>query len=116
VRSEQPREAARTCTKIDYTRDASRGEAVEQLGRKPRAVTRVVGGGTSEIGGANGHSDPQHKLDLTTLRSSGPHKEETVVPLTQTQLAGAVADRAEITRAGEHVPGIDAIAIRSGAA
>jgi DNA-binding protein HU-beta len=36
---------------------------------------------------------------MTTLRSSGPHKEEIVVPLTQTQLAGAVADRAEITRA-----------------
>jgi DNA-binding protein HU-beta len=28
-----------------------------------------------------------------------PYKEEIVVPLTQTQLAGAVADRAEITRA-----------------
>jgi len=39
------------------------------------------------------------KADLTTLRSSGPHEEEIVVPLTQTQLAGAVADRAEITRA-----------------
>ncbi len=36
---------------------------------------------------------------LTTLRSSGPHKEEIAVPLTQTQLAGAVADCAEITRA-----------------
>jgi hypothetical protein len=28
-----------------------------------------------------------------------PHKEEIVVPLTQTQLAAAVADRAEITKA-----------------
>ncbi len=36
---------------------------------------------------------------MTTLRSSGSHKEEIVVPLTQTQLAGAVADRAEITKA-----------------
>jgi DNA-binding protein HU-beta len=36
---------------------------------------------------------------LTTLRGSGPHKEEIVVPLTQTQLASAVADRAEITKA-----------------
>ena len=103
VLSEQAREAARTRSKIDHartrTRDASRGETIKQLGRKPRAVTRVIRGGTSEIGGASGHSDAQHKLDLTTLRSSGPHKEEVVVRLAQTQLAGAVADRAEITRA-----------------
>lgn len=36
---------------------------------------------------------------LNTLNSSGSHKEEIVVPLTQTQLAGAIADRAAITRA-----------------
>jgi len=120
VRSEQAREAARTRSKIDHTRtrtrDASRGETVEQLARKPRAVTRVVRSGASEIGGTSGHNNAQHRLDLATLRSSGPHKEEAVVPLTQTQLAGAVADRAEITRAGDHVPEIDVIAIRSGAA
>jgi hypothetical protein len=90
----------------------------EHRGQLPgaRLYARVVRSGTSEIRGASGHGDPQHKLDLTTLRGSGPHKEEIVVPLTQTQLASAVADRAEITRTGEHVPEIDVIAIRSGAA
>jgi DNA-binding protein HU-beta len=42
---------------------------------------------------------PDHAGAMTTLRSSEPHKEEMVVPLTQTQLASAVADRAEITKA-----------------
>ena len=63
--SEQPREAACAGAEISYTRartrDASRGEAIEQLGRKPRAVTRVVRSGAGEIGGASGHSDAQHK-------------------------------------------------------
>lgn len=36
---------------------------------------------------------------MTTLRRTGPHKEEIAVPLTQTQLAAAVADRAESTKA-----------------
>jgi DNA-binding protein HU-beta len=38
-------------------------------------------------------------VDDYSAQSSGPHKEEIVVPLTQTQLAGAIADHAEITRA-----------------
>lgn len=51
-------------------------------------------------GRAQARMDVCSGVESISVRGSHPsHKEEIVLPLTQTQLAGAVADRAEITRA-----------------
>jgi len=75
---------------------------LEQNIRAGTSYRKTPGGNDPALSGENvtvPEDDGCRRADLTTLRSSEPHKEEIVVPLTQTQLAAAVADRAEITKA-----------------